>query len=229
MNIRTIVVDDQKSDLERIKQFLSSDNEIECEYFTNFCEKQLDNIVDLYILDIEMPNMNGFELADKIKMINPKAMIIFISQHEQFVFDSLKIDPIYFVRKNTLVHDLKFAINKVKKIYDKHNQIYLFTFDNNILPIRFKDILYFEVLKNTLLLHLVNNKVLTQRKTLKAVQAQVDDYLFCHCHKSYYVNMNAVSQMNATGFILKNNEKIPISRYRRNQVRSDYLRFIKEQ
>lgn len=64
--------------------------------------KLLDNIgaeTQLYFLDIDMPEINGMEIADKILAKNPHSEIIFISNHEEMVFESFRYTPLRFIRK----------------------------------------------------------------------------------------------------------------------------------
>ena len=58
---------------------------------------------DMIILDIKMPNMNGFELYRQIKKIDDKAKVCFLTAGEMYygvytdIFNSL--DAEYFIRK----------------------------------------------------------------------------------------------------------------------------------
>lgn len=226
MKIKTAVIDDEAADLHQIQAYLKSQTEFDCDYFCDALN--IPESYDLYLLDIEMPKCNGFEFASKIKENHCDASIIFISQHDQFVFDSLKLSPVYFVRKSFFEQDLSIALDKIKHNYQQSHQTYTFEYDKSIMSIDIKDIYYFEVLKNTLILH-TEKQILKQRKTLKAIQDEMDEKQFCQCHQSYMVNMSAIKQVNAETIVLKNNECIPISRRYRNHVRTKFLSYIKEQ
>lgn len=226
MKIKTAIIDDEASDLHQIQEYLKSQTEFDCDYFCDALN--IPDTYDLYLLDIEMPKCNGFEFASKIKENHCDASIIFISQHEQFVFDSLKLSPAYFVRKSFLEQDLSMALDKIKHNYQRSHQTYTFEYGMSIIPIEIKDIYYIEVLKNTLIIHTVK-QIFTQRKTLKAIQEEVDQNQFCQCHKSYLVNMSAIKQVHEKTIELKNNEHIPLSRRYRNSMRTKFLHYIKEQ
>lgn len=61
--------------------------------------KLLDNIgaeTQLYFLDIDMPEINGMEIADKILAKNLHSEIIFVSNHEEMVFESFRYKPLRF-------------------------------------------------------------------------------------------------------------------------------------
>lgn len=66
----------------------------------------------LLFLDIEMPGMNGFELAERLCMDRPPVRLVFVSVHESFVFDASEYMPLWFVRKNNLERDMFRAVRK---------------------------------------------------------------------------------------------------------------------
>ena len=55
--------------------------------------------MDILILDIEMPKMSGFEIADYVKKSNPNCLIIFMTSHVNYAVDGYKLDIFRFVPK----------------------------------------------------------------------------------------------------------------------------------
>ena len=52
---------------------------------------------DLVMLDIEMPGMNGFQLAKRTGTEQGTSYLIFVSAYESFVFDAQTFMPLWFV------------------------------------------------------------------------------------------------------------------------------------
>ena len=81
------------------------------------CHKS--NFYDLIILDIKMPNMDGFELYNKIKEIDPKVKICFLTASELFYEEyrkkryvlGEKLGEEYFIQKPIKTDDLVQKIN----------------------------------------------------------------------------------------------------------------------
>ena len=77
------------------------------------------NFYDLIILDIKMPNMDGFELYNKIKEIDPKVKICFLTASELFYEEyrkkryvlGEKLGEEYFIQKPIKTNDLVQKIN----------------------------------------------------------------------------------------------------------------------
>ena len=57
------------------------------------------NPVDLALLDIDMPNMNGLELAEKLRRIKPNISIIFITAFNQYALDAFAVHPTSYLLK----------------------------------------------------------------------------------------------------------------------------------
>lgn len=101
--MRTIIVDDE---LLMLKSFMRESEGIQnlniVGSFQN-PEDALDfvknNEIDLAIMDIEMPQMSGLELAKKIREINKGILIVFISAFEEYVRESNKIGADYYIVK----------------------------------------------------------------------------------------------------------------------------------
>lgn len=54
---------------------------------------------DIIFLDIEMAAVTGIEAAEKIRALSPDVIIIFVSSHPNYVFDTFKVEPLHFLVK----------------------------------------------------------------------------------------------------------------------------------
>lgn len=70
---------------------------------------------DVVLLDISMPDMNGFETLKKLLEIDKKARVLFLSMYdsEEYIFNTLKAGGLGLINKDVLKGELIFAINKV--------------------------------------------------------------------------------------------------------------------
>ena len=103
------ICDDQQDSLETIEEELhrSSKNlnvEIETHLYTDGNDmlgqmKNNKDYFDVVFLDIDMPKISGLDVAAKMRSINQEILLVFISAHEQYVFDSIDYSPIKYIRK----------------------------------------------------------------------------------------------------------------------------------
>ena len=121
--IRIAIVDDEKIILNQVSRLIkeSIDEEIFLDVYESsrdFARKIEKSIYDIIFLDIDMPEINGFELAETLTFVKPNITIVFISHLEHLVFRSFRFKPFGFVRKSYLEKDIDYIIDIYMHITD---------------------------------------------------------------------------------------------------------------
>ena len=82
--------------------------------------------IDIILLDIEMGDEHGFDVASKLINIRKDTRIIFITNHENLVFDSFVCRPLGFVRKRIFEQEIKMIMSRIiKSLVDDKKMIVL--------------------------------------------------------------------------------------------------------
>lgn len=71
----------------------------------------INNTVDIAFLDIDMPGINGFDMATVLNERQKNTKLIFVSNFDHFVYTSLKFKPFRFIRKSVIDKELKEAFD----------------------------------------------------------------------------------------------------------------------
>ena len=176
--------------------------------------------LDILILDIDMPEISGLELAEDLRRNNLNIIIIFLSNHEEFVFRAIEFQPFRYIRKSRLATEMPIAIEAALKILEnrKDRQIVI-NAENGTLKTMISEIMYFEMLNRKLYIHLSGKNIITACKKLMQFQKEIDDENFIMIHKSCIVNSKYINKFNNTEIILSDGEKLPVSRLRIKQVK----------
>jgi len=77
------------------------------------------NRPDLVFLDIDMPEMNGLELAESICSGDIKTEIVFTTAHQQYAYDALGLEPLDFLTKPYSVEDIEIVLEKYQSRVEK--------------------------------------------------------------------------------------------------------------
>src|SRR5690554_1025994 len=114
--MKAVIIDDERLAREELKNLLKkhSDNiEIIGEAENGFDGIKLikETRPDLVFLDIQMPEMNGFEMIKKLDEI-PK--VVFVSAYDEFALDAFKINALDYLLKPVEPNRLKDTIEKIK-------------------------------------------------------------------------------------------------------------------
>jgi len=114
---RVIVVDDEKKALERFKRLITEEeNIILMDVFTNpheaiqFLKREK---VDIVFADIEMPEINGLELADQIAEINPGIDVVFVTAYSQYALQAFQVHAVGYLLKPLEIEDIRKQMNKI--------------------------------------------------------------------------------------------------------------------
>lgn len=101
--MKILLVDDEKLQLARleesVKHVLPTANIVSYNNPVLALKENKDIKIDIAFLDIEMPELNGIQLAKSLKAINPKINIVFVTAYDRFALDAMKIRASGFVTK----------------------------------------------------------------------------------------------------------------------------------
>lgn len=233
MNIA--ICDDKECDAvaarEAIRNTLNKLNkEAEIEYYLNAKEIQdkllkKNELIDLLILDIDMPDISGFDLAEKLRANNLKLLIIFLSNHEEFVFKAFEFQPFRYIRKIKLETEMPIAIQSAINVIAANNdlQIALDT-DEGSIRIMMSEILYYETEKRKVAVILNNGRRLIANKNITEMHKHIQNEKFIMIHRSCVINVDHVRNIHNYAVILDNNETLIISRPRYKDVKQKILK-----
>lgn len=239
--IKAIIVDDELNAIKNLKWEIENfGNDIEvCDTFTNPVEAiSAINYLkpDCVFLDIEMPEMDGFQLLSQLTFKNFD--LIITTAYDNYAIKAFKAHAIDYLMKpidsddlletisrvrnnqkqNTLGEEVKKIIETFKPI-DKPKRLALPLIGKTIY-VDMEDILYCKSDGNYTEIHLVNNEKHMLSKKLKDVEEQTSNSLF-RVHNSYLVNINFVKEfVKSEGLylVLKNGSSIPVSRSKKTEL-----------
>lgn len=183
---------------------------------------------DVLFLDIDMPHMNGLDLAFSLKAYTEKPYLIFVSSVESLVYQSFKVNPFWFIRKRFCETELEEVIHALLADMQMHlSDTISINCSHSLYKIYPKKICYIECQNKTLHIHYAENpQILSIPYTLSAIEKQLTPYGFLRVHKGFLVNYHYIFTLNRQSIILDNGDTIPISKYRLQEVRRAYGRLL---
>ena len=114
---KTIIIDDEQNAVELLKALLDNISEVQIEKtFTSPLEalKYLAiNKINLIFLDIQMPELSGIDFAKKLIELNIKSSVVFITAHEQYILEALRVNAIDYLLKPVDIIELKETILRI--------------------------------------------------------------------------------------------------------------------
>jgi len=118
MKHKIVIVEDNIPLSEAFKEVISTTQNFEVVSTYDNCEEAIERLkydnADIFLMDIELPGINGVEGTRKIKQKKPKSHIIMVTVHENsdIVFDALCAGASGYLTKNLAPDELVDALNE---------------------------------------------------------------------------------------------------------------------
>lgn len=174
-------------------------------------------------LDIEMEGMSGLEAAEKLREQNDGVRILFVTDHDGMVFQSLQYTPLRFIRKSKLTEELNEAIISVLADIQRTQDKYCLETKEGIRQILIQDILYFEVFGHWTSCHTMHGCI-ELRETLKKIEEDLSPHGFVRTHNSYLVNCRYIEAVEKKEVVLaEDGLRIPLSRQKQEFVKQQLM------
>jgi two-component system response regulator LytT len=165
-----------------------------------------DEQVDLLFLDIQMPDLNGMELARVLDNRPNKPRIIFTTAYNQFALDGYKVDALDYLLKPFNYEEFLKAAQKALKYQEligksepepKQEEDYLFLkVEYQLVRVALSDILYIEGLKDYVKVWLKSApKPLLSLTSLKALEEKLPSRRFMRVHRSFIVSLDQINSV----------------------------------
>lgn len=181
--------------------------------------------LDVIFLDYQMPEINGLDVAKKLRLQHNMCAIIFVTIYTDFMIDSFEVTPFRFLIKPIYKNKLFSTIDAYVRETKMFSPIIVNTLDGQI-TINSKDIIYIEADGKYCTIRTTTETFHTS-KTISAVLDLLPSHCFYRTHKSYALNMHYVSLIKENCVTLNNKEKIIISRSKIVPFKNAYKDFIK--
>lgn len=238
--MNAIIIDDERDSVDLLKYYLAKEKDLQiiadCIDPLIGLEKVLNLKPDVVFLDIEMPGVDGIELAEEI-IKNLETEIIFITAYNKYAVDAFEVNAIDYVLKPVCENRLNLSIKRLRnrlniasnindslknlfKNVNKKNtlsKIPLYKAEKIILK-DISDILVVSINTKNVKIKTEVNECYESRQSLIYWENKLEGYNFFRCHRNYIVNLEKIIEIipwfNNT-YILKLiglNDDIPVGR-----------------
>lgn len=183
---------------------------------------------DLIYLDIDMPKINGIELAAMVRKSKTDTYLAFVTSYNDFVYETFKYNTFRFIRREKLEYELSESIDSYCQEVCCKKEFIKLKFENNITDMEnIRNMTYFYSLRHDIFVLCGDqSKRLAYRSyTMDSLEELLKPYGFIRNHKTYLVNYRFIYQVRNDAVLLNYNGKnavLPLSTRRYSQVKEQY-------
>lgn len=233
--MKIIICDDNKKIIEQIDDFFEKysekyntnftlyrfyDAETMFEFYRNYID------IDIIFLDVVFNHSNGIEVAKKIRKINNRTRIVFISSFEKYAIqgysvnaDGYLLKPIKYIQ---FENELKQVVSKVHVEF--HNFLWEKT-DQGKIVLNMDDICFIETYGRKTKIHTLDSEFVSCQK-MQEYERKLLNGQFYRCHAAYIVNMQFIQRIEENTAILKDGSKVLISKNRKKGFMVSFTEYM---
>lgn len=197
----------------------------------------LDHRPNLVFLDIEMPQMNGFQLLEAVGSID--FSLVFVTAYDKFALKAFRYSAVDYLLKPIDTQELIQAVGRVEKqlqtspeqVDHLKQQLHPTTklmpdkialpYQNGVTFVELKDIVYCESDDNHTKFYVAEGPHYLVTKSMRDIQELLEERDFLRVHRQYLINLNHIKKFvrgEGNYLIMSNQQSIPVSRAQRDRL-----------
>ena len=182
-----------------------------------------DNAYDMVFLDLELGDENGFDIAEQIVLMNNDAIIIFVTSHENLVYEAFRFRPLGYIVKDRFDREFTRMMVKIVDKLIKMRQVIELGGEKFYVD----RVVSIATQKRKICVKSLKGEILLADSYTRHV-AELEKYGFVQSSKGVLINMKYIKSIDEDNdvFVMYNNERVPISRRRKKDVIEDVTKII---
>ncbi|MDE6641259.1 MAG: LytTR family DNA-binding domain-containing protein [Acetatifactor sp.] len=185
-----------------------------------------DRDYDLLILDIEMGQLNGMELAAKIRSQDENISILFVTGYDRYMSQGYEVSALHYLLKPLHKEKLFEVLDKVKK-RGKDEEKHLFQTDKGPVSMPLSKIWYVEARSHQCILYTEKDEYTIYSGINETAEMLEKNREFVRCHRSYVVNVRHILAAVKSELVLDDNRRLPVSRNSEKRVKQAFMEMFK--
>ena len=170
---------------------------------------------DLIFMDIDLPGMNGMEAASRLRQIDQRAVLIFVTNLVRFALKGYEVDAMDYLIKPIQYGMFALKLHRAVARCEENTDSILVTQQSGVQRLGLGNLLYVEVRGHKLLFHTEKGEAISGSGTLMEVEEKLRGKGFLRCNKCYLINQKHVAAVQGNNLMLSDGTELLISRQRK--------------
>ncbi len=222
MRITVGICDDLQEQVQFLKGLI---NNFCCDYIIDMiCSTEAEDFLlktqqcnpQIVFLDIDMEQMNGILLGEKIKSNNKEVLIVYITGYEKYALDAFRIRAFHYLLKpltkeyfDAIFQECLTTISR--SIQKEKEQEFTVQTKGETISFLYSDILFFEKVGHKVKIH-AQYMEYSYYGNLTQLNEKLYGDTFVQCHQGYFVNVDKIKAFREKILYLHGNLQVPVSR-----------------
>ena len=231
--VKIAICDDEKIEITLLTELLQSYYENECE-IDFFCsgKKLLESgkHYEIYFLDINIGDISGITVAEKIRKEDVRAVIVFVTNYGDFHQRAFTVHAFEYVVKPIKKKRLYKILDEIHRYRkeDCQNKKLCFKGEQGSIRVKAGDICYFEFADRKIKM-VLDDRVVWLKGTIREIENLMEKYDFVLPHKAFVVNMRKMDEIKTYDIVMSNGDIIPIAQKKASGFRKRFESYLYSQ
>ena len=188
-----------------------------------FLFEEADKAAQILLLDIEMKEMNGVELAGRVRRENKEIQIVFVTGYMEYIQEGYEVEALHYLLKPVTEEKLFSVLDRAAERLASFSKSLVFALRGETVRIPLHEIRYLEVLRNYVTIH--GQEDYGVKQPLHELEENLDDS-FCRTGRSYIVNLRFIRRVTKKEVVLYDGTQVPLSKGMYDKVNQAMIRYF---
>lgn len=182
---------------------------------------------ELVFLDIEMPAMNGIDLARALRVKSDTLEIVFLTGHIEYALEGYEVNALRYLTKPVNPQKLQEVISFITKKESNKKCIWIKNKDYEE-KVLLSDIIYMEA-QNQNVEICTRNGTYVHRYNLGDYEKELENEGFCRIHRGYIVALGSIKSIKSREIYVEGDIALPISKSKEKLLKEKLFAYVKEE
>lgn len=186
---------------------------------------------DIVVLDIDMPLINGKELAERLRRMDFSFFLVFVTAFENEMEKAIRYRINAFILKSS---DSNEMINEFKRVFSEYLLVspqyeFFEVLKDGVLSackVELSNILGLYLSERIIYLKTTEKDYILKERRFNEIMERFLSKSFFECHRNYIVNLNRILEITDSDVILENGDKFPLSKRNRSRLVKEFAECV---
>lgn len=180
---------------------------------------------DILLLDIEMGDTSGVELAKRIREENDSVQIVFITGYPDFIAEGYEVGALHYLLKPVSAEKLNGVLDRAAGNMQKKGRAIFISSGKDTQRIPVDSIVYVEVFSHKLIIHTVHSEYET-KLSIAGMEEMLGEG-FVRCHRSFLAGIAFIDRITRDSVVFDDGRAIPLARSAYGEVNRAFINYYK--
>lgn len=177
---------------------------------------------EITLVDIEMPEIDGFETIKRAREYNEDGVFIILTTHLEMSRKGYLVNAFRYVDKVHLKSELTEAIKSAEVLLGRNERIQVNVIGDGPRELVLKDIVYIATEKHYILVY-TKNGLIRCNNTMAEMEGVLKEEWFFRCHNAFIVNLDEIVNIKDTIIYMSNGDDLDVSKRKYRKFKKLYI------